>query len=122
MKQGEVSNLWQKSTLLENNAPGVDGVTINRFTGKEISQTTIKASKNPMTSNSTGINDVKEAIQKGKATEKDIIFAPEGTEEVARKAGLKNPVIEKILSSRSRIPTKGWNKKFWMDRQAQPRH
>ena len=48
-----------------------------------------------MTSNSTGINDVKEAIEKGTATEKDIIFAPEGTEEAARKAGLKNPVIEK---------------------------
>lgn len=95
MKQDEVSRLWQKSTLLENNAPGVDGVTVNRFTGKEISRTTIKASKNPMTSNSTGINDVKEAIEKGTATEKDIIFAPEGTEEAARKAGLKNPVIEK---------------------------
>lgn len=95
MKQGEVSRLWQKSTLLENNAPGVDGVTVNRFTGKEISRTTIKASKNPMTSNSIGINDVKEAIEKGTATEKDIIFAPEGTEEVAIKAGLKNPVIEK---------------------------
>ena len=59
MKKGEISSLWQKSTLLENNAPGVDGVTVNRFTGKEISRTTIKASKNPMTSNSTGINDVK---------------------------------------------------------------
>ena len=95
MKQGEVSRLWQKSTLLENNAPGVDGITVNRFTGKEISRTTIKASKNPMTSNSTGINDVKEAIEKGTATEKDIIFAPEGTENAARKAGLKNPVTEK---------------------------
>lgn len=94
-KQGEISRLLEKSTLLENNAPGVDGVTVNRFTGKEISRTTIKASKNPMTSNSTGINDVKEAIEKGTATEKDIIFAPEGTEEAARKAGLKNPVIEK---------------------------
>lgn len=95
MKQGEISRLFEKSTLLENNAPGVDGITVNRFTGKEISRTTIKASKNPMTSNSTGINDVKEAIEKGTATEKNIIFAPEGTEEAARKAGLKNPVIEK---------------------------
>ena len=95
MKHGQVSSIFQKSTLLENNAPGVDGETINRFTGKQISRTTIKASYKPMTSNSTGINDVKEAISKNTATEKDIIFGPKGTKEAAQKAGLKNPVIEK---------------------------
>ena len=47
--------LVRKSELLSNNAPGVDGVTYNRFTGKQISRTTIKASSNPMTKNSTGI-------------------------------------------------------------------
>lgn len=117
MKQGEVSNLWQKSTLLENNAPGVDGVTVNRFTGKEISRTTIKASKNPMTSNSTGINDVKEAIQKGTATEKDIIFGPEGTEEAAKKAGLKNPVVEKNSSGQIQDSNKRLEQKI-LDGQA----
>ena len=117
MKQGEVSNLWQKSTLLENNAPGVDGVTINRFTGKEISRTTIKASKNPMTSNSTGINDVKEAIQKGTATEKDIIFGPEGTEEATKKAGLKNPVVEKNSSGQIQDSNKRLEQKI-LDGQA----
>lgn len=95
MKQGEISSLWQKSSLLNDNAAGIDGTTINRFTGKEISRTTIKASKNQMTSNSTAIRDVKEAIEKGTATEKDIIFGPKGTAEAAKKAGLKNPVVEK---------------------------
>lgn len=96
MKKGEISSLWQKSSLLSDNAAGIDGTTINRFTGKEISRTTVKASKNQMTSNSTAIRDVKEAIyEKGTATENDIIFGPKGTAEAARKAGLKNPVVEK---------------------------
>lgn len=111
MKQGEIRSIFEKSSLLENNAPGVDGVTINRFTGKKISRTTIKASKNPMSKNSTGINDVKEAIEKGTATDKDIIFGPKGTEEAAREAGLKNPVIEKntpeeIQNSNKRLEQK----------------
>ena len=111
LKQGEISSLWKKSTLLENNAPGVDGVTVNRFTGKDISRTTIKASKNPMTSNSTGISDVKEAIEKGTADGKDIIFGTKGTEGAARDAGLKNPVVEKntteqIKNSNNRLEQK----------------
>lgn len=100
-RQSQISSLWEKSTLLENNAPGVDGVTVNRFTGKEISRTTIKASKNRMTSHSTGIKDVQKAIEKGTATEKDIIFGPEGTESAANKAGLSNQVVEK--NSREQI-------------------
>lgn len=94
-KKGQISSLWEKSTLLENNAPGIDGVTINRFNGKEISRTTIKASKNPMTANSTGIKDVKKAIENGTAKSSDIVFGPEGTRQAAKEAGLKNPVIEK---------------------------
>ena len=95
MKQGKISSLFQKSELLNDNAPGVDGVTINRFNGNEINRTTIKASSKPMTRNSTGINDVKEAIEKGTATENDIIFGPKGTKAAARDAGLSNPVVEK---------------------------
>lgn len=111
MKQGEISSLWQKSNLLENNAAGIDGTTVNRFTGKTISRTTIKASKNAMTANSTGIRDVQEAIEKGTATDKDIIFGPKGTEAATRKAGLTNPVIEKnsaeqIQSSNERLKQK----------------
>lgn len=111
MKKGELSSLFQKSKLLENNAPGIDGETINRFTGKTISRTTIKASKNPMTQNSTGIRDVQEAIDKGYATDKDIIFGSKGTESAARNAGLKNPVVEKnsveqIQNSNKRLEQK----------------
>lgn len=110
-KQGEIASLWQKSSLLENNAPGVDGVTVNRFNGKTVSRTTIKASKNPMTNNSTGIKDIIEAQRKGTLGEKDIIYGPKGTESAVRNAGLKNPVMEKntfdqIQNSNKRLEQK----------------
>ena len=94
-KHGQLSSLWEKSELLSNNAPGVDGVTCNRLTGKQISRTTIKASKNPVTKSSTGITGVKKAIDKGYATQEDIIFGPKGTRLAATDAGLFNPVEEK---------------------------
>lgn len=102
MKQGQFSSLFQKSELLNKNAAGVDGITLNKFTGETINRTTVKASVNPMNPNSTAINDVKEAIEKGYATEKDIIFGPKGTEAAARKAGLENPVIEKNTAKQIR--------------------
>lgn len=101
-KQAQLSSIYQKSELLSNNAAGIDGTTINRFTGKTLSRTTIKASKNTMTQNSTAITDVKNAISKGSATEKDIIFSTEGTKNAAEKAGLKNPVIEKNTAEQVR--------------------
>lgn len=110
-KKGEISSLWQKSTLLDNNAPGVDGITINRFTGETLSRTTIKSSRNPMSSNSTGVRDVKEAIEKGTVTETDIIFGPKGISNAVHEAGLSNPVVEKstpeqIQRSNERIEKK----------------
>ena len=101
-EQGKISSLWRKSSLLEDNAPGVDGVTINRFTGKEISRTTIKASKNTMKSSSTTVKSVKKAIEKGTATEKDIIYGSVGTEKAARAAGLSNPVVEQNTTEQIR--------------------
>lgn len=114
MTHGKLSSLLEKSSLLNNNAPGVDGITINRFTGKEISRTTIKASKNTFTPNSTGIKDVQKAIEKGYATENDIIFGPVGIKKAAEEAGLKNPVIEKntveqIRASNQRLERKIMN-------------
>lgn len=111
MKKGQLSSLWQKSLLLEDNAPGVDGITTSRLSGKELSRTTIKASKNPMTKNSTGIVDVQEAITKGTATDCDIIFGPKGTATAAHDAGLANPVVEKnttqqIQASNARLKQK----------------
>ena len=101
-KQSQLSSVFEKSELLSNNAAGIDGVTVNRFTGKTISRTTVKASQNAMTKNSTAINDVKEAIAKGTASDQDIIFGTKGTEAAARKAGLKNPVIEKNTAEQVR--------------------
>ena len=114
MTHGKLSSLLEKSSLLNNNAPGIDGITINRFTGKEISRTTIKASKNTFTPNSTGIKDVQKAIEKGYATENDIIFGPVGIKKAAEEAGLKNPVIEKntveqIRASNQRLERKIMN-------------
>ena len=94
-KQGQLSSMWEKSELLSKNAPGIDGITYNRFTGEQISRTTIKASSNPMTKNSTGILDVKKAIDKQNVTNEDIIFGPIGTKIAAEDAGLSNPVEEK---------------------------
>ena len=94
-KHGQISSIWEKSELLSNNAPGVDGITYSRFTGKQISRTTIKASSNPMTKNSTGISDVRKAIDRQYATDEDIIFGPKGTKIAAEDAGLSNPVEEK---------------------------
>lgn len=96
-KQGQISALWQKSTLLDNNAAGVDGITVNRFTGKTISRTTIKATgagEREADSIRQNVRKVQEAIQKGNATENDIIYGPKGTAEAARSLGLKNPVQE----------------------------
>lgn len=114
LQQSKLSSTIQKSTLLDGNAAGVDGITINRFTGKTISRTTIKASKNPMTQNSTAIRDVKEAISKGTATKDDIIFGTKGTRAAAQKAGLQNPVIEKntteqVNTSNNRLKQKIMN-------------
>ena len=92
---GKATAIYKKSTLLNGNAPGIDGTTSYRLTGKIIDRTTIKASVNPIDKNSTGIRGITDAIKKGTATENDIIFGPEGMAAAARDAGLKNPVVEK---------------------------
>lgn len=94
-QKGKISSFWQKSQLLDGNAAGVDGETINRFNGETIQRTTIKASVNPLNKNHTNIADVKEAIEKGYATPGDMIYGVEGTRQAAREAGLSNRVVEK---------------------------
>ncbi len=56
-----------------------------------------------MTSGSTGISDVKEAIEKGYATADDIIYGPVGTAEAAKEAGLSNPVVENNTTEQIRL-------------------
>lgn len=94
-KKGQISSIWEKSTLLDGNAKGIDGVTINRFNGKTISRTTIKSSINPVDKNGRLITDVKESIQMGNTADTDILYSVKGTASSAEKAGLSNPVIEK---------------------------
>ena len=111
-KESQLSSLFEKSELLNKNAAGIDGITVNRFTGKTISRTTVKASKNVITKNSTAITDVKEAIEKGTANKNDILFATEGAKDAAQKAGLSNAVIEKNTSANVQVSNERLLKKI----------
>lgn len=93
-KQGELTSIFEKSELLNKNARGVDGVTYNRFTGKEISRTTVKGSINPIKKSSQGIKDIQLALEKGTLTPNDIIYGPEGMAKAAKEAGITNKVVE----------------------------
>jgi len=87
-KQEKFSNLIQKSRLLGeemSNAPGVDGETIHRLTGKTIVRTSIKAAED--TKNlGTNISGVLKSLEKGTLNPNDILVGIEGTEEVLKKA------------------------------------
>ena len=115
LKQGQLSSLWEKSSLLNKNAPGVDGVTLNKFNGKTISRTTIKASsfadENTQRNIENNVGKVKVAIEKGNATSNDVIFGTAGTKDAVQKSGLSNPVVEKntpkkVSSSNERLKQK----------------
>jgi len=110
-KNAKLSTLFEKSSLLDGNVPGVDATTINRVTGKTISRTTIKASINPITKDGTAIAGVKEALESGTVTKDDIIFSVKGTSQAAKNAGLSNKVIEKntneqVISSNKNLREK----------------
>jgi len=107
-KEGQLRSVFEKSRLLDGNAPGIDGITINRFSGNEISKTTIKASAN---NSSTGISGVRNAIKAGTATETDVIYGTQGMAEQAKRYGLKNPVVEhnsaqEVQASNERLKNK----------------
>src|SRR5699024_6917473 len=82
-KEGKFQSLLEKSTLLGEetpNAPGIDGVTINRFTGDKLSGVTIKA--NESTANiGTNVDKVLEALKKGTLEPSDTLVGVEGTGE-----------------------------------------
>ena len=63
MMNGKLSNIYKESSLFNGNAAGVDGQTVNKITGNTI-RVTVKASINPMTKNSTGVQDIQEALLK----------------------------------------------------------
>ncbi|WP_404405126.1 hypothetical protein [Jeotgalibacillus malaysiensis] len=98
MKQEQVSSLFQKSNLLGEgmtNAPGVDGVTINRFTGEQISRTTIKAAQGT-DGLGRNVNDVLKALKKGTLNPGDLVTGVNGTEKALDKALTQN--IEKAIN------------------------
>lgn len=115
MQQGKLSSIWKKSVLLNDNAPGIDGITYNRFNNGTVSRVTIKASKDAGTRTGgniqSNVNKVGEAIEKGRVTNKDVIYGVEGTADAAKKAGLSNPVVEQntpkqVSDSNSRLKRK----------------
>ena len=93
MMKGRLSNIYNESNLFNGNAAGVDGQTINRITGNPI-RVTVKASINPMTKNSTGVQDIQEALLKDTLKENEIVIGPKGIKNALRKAGVDNPVEE----------------------------
>lgn len=95
-KQGKLSSLFEESRLLGGNAPGVDGETINRFTGETISRTTVKAAESS-TGLGTNISDVLKALEKGTLNPTDTLTGIEGTNDALHKALTKN--IEKALQN-----------------------
>lgn len=92
LRQGQFSSLLEKSKLLGEevtNAPGIDGVTINRFTGRTVERTTIKAvqdSKNL----GTNVRDVLKALDKGTLNPDDTLVGIDGTRDALVKALEKN--------------------------------
>lgn len=95
-KEGKLSSIFRKSELLGGNAPGVDGATINRFTGEQISRTTVKAAQGTK-GLGTNVSDVLKALEAGTISPKDIVSGIEGTEDAIKKALEKN--IEKAINS-----------------------
>lgn len=83
LKQGQLGSVLEKSNLIGNHAPGVDGETINRFTGEQISRTSVKAGQS-MNSMSGNIDKVLNALEKGTLEPNDIVAGIEGTEDILK--------------------------------------
>ncbi|SFB19913.1 MULTISPECIES: hypothetical protein [unclassified Bacillus (in: firmicutes)] len=88
-KQGKLSSLFEKSRLLGGNAKGVDGETVNRFTGEAISRTTVKAAEGN-SGLGRNISDVLEALKKGTLKPNETVAGIDGTNDALHKALTKN--------------------------------
>lgn len=98
-QKGNIKRIFQKSKLLGeelSNTPGVDGEIINRFNGKTIVKTTVKAAQDS-DNLGTNINGVLKSLKKGTLQPDDILVGIEGTEEALKKALKKN--IEAALKA-----------------------
>ncbi|MGG3466128.1 hypothetical protein ABES02_00870 [Neobacillus pocheonensis] len=98
-KQGQLGSFFEKYQLLGEkmtNAPGVDGVTINRFTKEEITKTTIKAAQSSK-GLGTNVSDVLKALKNGTLKPDDTLVGIDGTEGALKKALARN--IEKAVQN-----------------------
>ena len=84
-KNGKLSSLFSKSSLPDGNTVGYDGITVNRFTGKVIERTTVKAAEGS-SGLYTNAKDVVEAIQKGTLNTNDTVFGIKGMDAELNKA------------------------------------
>lgn len=92
-EKGKLSSIFNESVLYNGNAAGVDGQIVNRITGNA-KRVTIKASIDTMTKDSTGVNDINEALKKGTLEENELVVGPKGMTKALREAGVNNPVEE----------------------------
>lgn len=114
LKQGELSSIVKKSSLLNKNAVGVDGVTVSRFTGETLSSTTVKAAQTQGGLN-TNIQGVVKAIKKGTLSPDDIVFGIEGSQkalidklgkEIAHAKSIGDTeALAKLSAARQRLTT-----------------
>lgn len=91
-QKGKISSLWQKTSLPDGNVPGYDGETVNRFTGKVIERTSVKAAESS-SGLYTNAKDVVEAIEKGTLNPNDAVHGVEGTKHAVSKA-IENRIAE----------------------------
>jgi hypothetical protein len=90
---GKLKSIFQKSYLVGEhtpNAPGIDGETVWRFTGKTVSRTSVKAATTQGGVN-TNVSGVIKSLKNGTLNPRDALFGIEGTQEVF------NKTIEKEL-------------------------
>jgi len=80
----KLSSVLQKSELLNKNAVGVDGVVYNRFSGKEITRVTIKATQSQSGLN-TNVQQVIKAIKSERLAPNETVYGVGGTKEALAK-------------------------------------
>lgn len=77
---GKLSSVIERSELLNKNAVGVDGVVCNRFTGKEITRVTIKATQSKSGLN-TNVQQIIKAIKSDRLAPNETVYGVEGIRE-----------------------------------------
>ena len=110
--RGRLTSIIEKSKLLNKNAPGVDGTTINRFTGKTISRTTVKSSQT-YTGINTNVKQIVEAIKLDRLDPREIVYGVKGTrvrldskldKEILNALKNDNPALaEKLKQAKERL-------------------